>query len=197
MMQSLRILIADDEAVIRMGLRKMLENMGHDVVGAARDGMIAIDLARRTKPDLVILDIKMPRLDGLEAAQVIAGERPVPILILTAYSDRELVERAATLAVHGYLVKPIRDVDLSSTIEIGLARFDESQSLRAEAADLEEALATRDLVDQAKRVLMTSQGLTEQEAFLRIQHRGREQRRPMREVAEEILRGTTIADDLK
>jgi AmiR/NasT family two-component response regulator len=187
--QALRILIADDEAVIRMGLRKMLEDMGHHVVGAARDGEVAIDLARRTRPDLVILDIKMPHVDGLEAAKVIAAERPMPILILTAYSDRELVERAATLAVHGYLVKPVREVDLSSTIEIGLARFNEWQALSAEAADLQEALATRDLVGRAKQLLMTDLGLTEQEAFLRIQHRSREQRRTMRDVAEAILQG--------
>jgi response regulator NasT len=181
------ILIADDEAVIRMGLRKMLERMGHRVVGAARDGVEAVELARRTKPDLVILDIKMPRLDGLQAAETIASERPVPILILTAYSDRELVERAATLAVHGYLVKPIREVDLSSTMEIGLAGFHEWQTLQQEAANLEDALATRDLVGEAKRLLMTSQGLTERQAFLHIQHRSREERRSMREIAEETV----------
>jgi AmiR/NasT family two-component response regulator len=186
--RSLGILIADDEAVIRMGLRKMLERMGHRVVGAARDGAEAVDLARRTKPDLVILDIKMPRMDGLEAAEAIAGERAVPILILTAYSDRELVERAATLAVHGYLVKPIREVDLSSTVDIGLARFHEWQTLQQEAVNLEDALATRDVVAEAKRLLMTSQGMTEQQAFLHIQRRSREERRTMREVAEETLK---------
>jgi AmiR/NasT family two-component response regulator len=187
MMRSLGILIADDEAVIRMGLRKMLERMGHRVVGAARDGTEAVALARSTRPDLVILDIKMPCLDGLEAAEAIAGERAVPILILTAYSDRELVERAATLSVHGYLVKPIREVDLSSTMDIGLARFSEWQALQQEAANLEDALATRDLVGEAKRLLMISQGLTEQQAFLSIQHRSREERRTMRQVAEETL----------
>lgn len=189
MMQSLRILIADDEAIIRIGLRTMLEEMGHQVVGAAQDGVAAVSLARRAKPDLVILDIKMPGLDGLEAAEVIAAERPVPILILTAYSDRELVERAATLAVHGYLIKPIREADLGPAIEIGLARFNEWQALRQEAVDLQEALVTRDLVDQAKRLLMQLNGLTEREAFLHIQHRSREQRRPMREVAQDILCG--------
>jgi len=188
-MKSLRILIADDEAIIRLGLRTVLEEMGHQVVGAAPDGVAAVSLARRTRPDVVILDIKMPGLDGLAAAEAIAAERPAPILILTAYSDRELVERAATLAVQGYLVKPIREADLAPAIEIAMARFSEWQALQKEAANLQEALLTRDLVDQAKRLLMEREGLKEREAFLRIQHHSRRQRRPMREVAEEVLHG--------
>ncbi|MBC7250707.1 MAG: response regulator [Anaerolineae bacterium] len=187
-MKPLRILIADDEAVIRLGLRAVLAEMGHQVVGAATDGLSAVELARRTRPDLVILDIKMPGMDGLAAAETIVAERPVPVLILTAYSERELVERAATLAVQGYLVKPIREADLSPAIEIALARFKEWQALRKEAASLQEALLTRDLVDRAKRLLMEREGLQEREAFLRIQSLSRRQRRSMREVAEEMLR---------
>jgi AmiR/NasT family two-component response regulator len=186
-MRKLRILIADDEAVIRMGLRTMLREMGHQVVGAAPDGMSAVSLAQRTQPDLVILDIKMPGLDGLAAAEAIIAERPVPVLLLTAYSDRDLVEQAAALAVQGYLVKPIRQSDLAPAIEIALARFNEWQALRKEAANLQEALLTRDLVAQAKRLLMEQQSLVEEEAFLHIQRLSRQQHRPMREVAEEML----------
>ncbi len=188
-MKSLRILVADDEAIIRLGLRTVLKEMGHQVVGAATDGVAAVQLARQIRPDLAILDIKMPGMDGLAAAEAITAERPVPILILTAYSDRELIERAATLAVQGYLVKPIREADLAPAIEIALARFNEWQALQEEAASLQEALLTRDLVEQAKRLLMERNGLKEREAFLRIQHSSRRQHRPMREVAEEVLRG--------
>jgi AmiR/NasT family two-component response regulator len=186
-MKSLRVLLADDEAIIRAGLQQMLEEMGHRVVGAARDGVAAVQMARNSRPDLVVLDIKMPGMDGLAAAEAIAAEQPVPILILSAYSDRDLVERATTLAVQGYLVKPIQEGSLAAAIQIALARFDEWRSLQREAADVHEALLTRDLVDRAKRLLMERQGLTEWEAFARIQQRSRRQRRPMREIAEQIL----------
>jgi AmiR/NasT family two-component response regulator len=188
----LRILIADDEAVIRMGLRTMLEEMGHQVVGVATDGIRAVELARQTRPDLAILDIKMPGMDGLEAARLITAERPVPILILTAYSDRGLVERAKEVAVLAYLVKPIKDPELAAAIEIAVARFEEWQELEGEAKSLQEALATRQVVDQAKRVLMEHYGLTEGEAFTRIHRQSRQSRRPMREVAEEILREESL-----
>jgi response regulator NasT len=183
----MRILIADDEAVIRLGLKTMLEEMGHQVVAAAADGATAARLASSLHPDLVILDIKMPQLDGLAAAERITAERPIPILILTAYSDRELVEQAATMAVQAYLVKPIRDEDLAPAIEIAQSRFQEWQALQKDAVHLREALATRELVDRAKRLLMEREGLTEKQAFLRIQHRSRRQRRSMREVAGEVL----------
>jgi len=184
----LRVLIADDEAIIRMGLKRMLEEMGHRVVGAAADGIRAVELARRTRPDLAILDIKMPGMDGLEAARLITAERPMPILILTAYSDRELVERAKELAVLAYLVKPVRDSELAAAIEIAVARFEEWRGLEGEAKSLQEALAARRVVERAKRLLMSRYGLTEREAFMRIHRRSRDSRRPMREVAEEILR---------
>jgi response regulator NasT len=183
-----RILIADDEAIIRMGLRAMLEEMGHQVVGAAADGASAVRLARAAQPDLVILDIKMPDLDGLTAAEMITADRPVPILMLSAYSDRDLVNRAASLAVHGYLVKPARDADLAAAIEMVVSRFSEWQELQRQAASLQEALAARDLVDQAKQVLVQQKGMTEREAFLWIQRRSRYRRRPMEEVAREVLK---------
>lgn len=183
----MRIVIADDEAIIRLGLRSMLEQLGHEVVGAASDGIGALELVRAQRPDLVILDIKMPCLDGLEAAEVIAAEHPVPIVILTAYGDRHLVERAASLAIHGYLVKPIPPSELGPALEIAVSRFAEAQSLRRQAAGLREALEARGVVDKAKRALMDRQGIREEEAFRTIQARARRERRSMREVSEAIL----------
>jgi AmiR/NasT family two-component response regulator len=183
----MRILIADDEAIIRLGLTTMLEDLGHTVVGAAADGVAAVNLARQLQPDLVILDIKMPLLDGLDAAEEIAAERPVPILILSAYSYPALIERASSLAVQGYLVKPIRPVDLEPAIAIATARFEQWQELQREAADLREALATREVVEKAKRKLIETEKLSEAEAFQRLQAQARRERRRMREVAEEML----------
>jgi AmiR/NasT family two-component response regulator len=185
--KSLRVLIADDEAIIRLGLRTVLEEMGHRVVGMATDGPSAVRLAAKEKPDLAILDIKMPDMDGLEVAEAITTKRRIPILMLTAYSDRGLVERASKLAVLAYLVKPIKEADLGLAIELAMARFEEWQALEREATDLKEALATREAVDRAKEVLMQRGGLTEHEAFESIQRRSRNSRRPMREVAEAIL----------
>jgi response regulator NasT len=181
------VLIADDEAIIRLGLRTMLEEMGHRVVGMATDGPSAVKLAAKEKPDLAILDIKMPDMDGLEVAKTITIKRRIPILMLTAYSDRELVERATKLAVLAYLVKPIKEADLGLAIELAMARFEEWQALEREAVDLKEALAAREAVGRAKGVLMQRDGLTEREAFLSIQRRSRNSHRPMREVAEAIL----------
>ena len=184
----MRILIAEDEAIIRLGLKAMLEEMGHQVVGAAADGVTAVQLARSLKPDLAILDIKMPNLDGLDAAEAITAERPLPIVILTAYSSRDLVERAANLSVHGYLVKPIRPAELGPALEIAVSRFEEMQTLRQEAADLQEALRARAVIEEAKRLLVKRYGLKEEEAFRRLQEQARRERRPMRDVSEDILR---------
>ena len=186
-MKSLRVLIADDEAIIRLGLRTMFEEMGHRVVGMATDGPSAVRLAAKEKPDLAILDIKMPDMDGLEVAEAITAKRRIPILMLTAYSDRELVERATRLAVLAYLVKPVKEADLGLAIELAMARFEEWQALEQEAADLKEALAMREAVGRAKEILMQRHGLTEHEAFLSIQCRSRNSQRTMREVAETIL----------
>jgi response regulator NasT len=185
----MRILIADDEAITRMGLRAILQDMGHTVVGAAVDGTSALQLACETRPDLAILDIKMPGLDGLAVAQAIAGQCPAPVVMLTAYSERDLVERAAaTETVQAYLVKPVREEELAPAIELAVARFSEWQALRREAASRQEALAAREVVARAKRALMERDGLGEGEAFLEIQHRARRERRTMRQVAEGILR---------
>lgn len=187
-MPSLRILIADDESIIRLGLKKMLEELGYQVVAAAPDGAAAVDLARRTQPDLAILDVRMPRLDGLEAARQIIADRPIPIVLLTAYSDRATVERAKSTAILAYLVKPIKEVELGPTIEIALARFEEQQVLAAEREELTDALETRELVAQAKEFLMMHRGLTEREAFRHIHLTSRAQRRPMKDVARDVLR---------
>ena len=185
----MRILVADDEALTRMGLRAMLREMGHTVVGAVADGLTALRLACESRPDLIILDIKMPGMDGLAAARAIADRCPLPVVMLTAYSERSLVEQAAsTETVQAYLVKPVREADLAPVVDLAVARFAEWQALRQEAADRQEALVARELVTRAKRILMQHSGFTEREAFLEIQHRARRQRQTMRKVAEEILR---------
>lgn len=187
----MRILIADDEALTRMGLRAILRDMGHSVLAAA-DGQTALQLARETVPDLAILDIKMPGLDGLAVAEALTEQSAVPVILLTAYSERDLVERAAsTGAIHGYLVKPIREAELAPAIELAVARFREHKDLGDRAASHQEALDTRKAVARAKNVLMESQGLTERQAFLEIQHRARRQRVSMRQVADQILQNST------
>jgi len=183
----LRILIADDEAVIRLGLRAMLEEQGYQVVGEAGDGRRALDLVRKLRPDLVLLDIKMPGLDGLQAARTLLAERTVPVIILTAYADREFVERAREAGVLAYLVKPVRESDLPPAIEMAIGRFREIQALRDEIGDLEETLRTRKLVERAKGILMRRHGLDEAAAFTRIQKEARDSRKTMREIAEAII----------
>lgn len=184
----MRILIADDEALTRMGLRAMLADMGHEVVAAAADGTTALRLACELCPDLAVLDIKMPGMEGLEVAAAISRRCPLPVIMLTAYSERDLVERAAaTDTVQAYLVKPVREADLAPSIELATSRFAEWQALQKEAASRQEALATRELVARAKQVLMRDRALSEREAFLEIQHRARQQRRSMHAVAEDVL----------
>jgi AmiR/NasT family two-component response regulator len=185
----LRILIADDEAVIRLGLRAMLEEQGYQVVGEAADGQRALDLVGKLRPDLVILDIKMPHLDGLAAARALLVERAVPVVILTAYADREFVRQAREAGVLAYLVKPVRESDLRPAVEMAMGRFREIQTLRAEIGDLEETLRTRKLVERAKGILMRREGLDEAAAFARIQKQARDARTTMRAVAEAIIAG--------
>jgi two-component system, response regulator PdtaR len=188
----MRVLIADDEALIRMGLRAMLTELGHNVVGAAVEGRAALRLACEMKPDVAILDIKMPEMDGLAVAEAIAKQCPLPVILLTAYSERDLIDRAAAaVTVQAYLVKPIREQDLAPVIELAVARFGEWQALRQETASRQEALAVRALVGRAKKHLMETRGLGEQEAFLEIQHHARRRRLPMRQIAEEILAAET------
>lgn len=182
----MRILIAEDESITRMGLRRILEDAGHEVVDAP-DGRTAVTLARQSGPDLALLDIKMPRLDGLEAAQRIYRERPTPIVLLTAYGDQELVERAKSLPIMAYLVKPVKEKELLATLEVVAARFAEFEWLHQQTLELKEELATRKVIERAKGILMRRQGVSEEAAYHHIQQQARRQRRAMREVAEEIL----------
>jgi AmiR/NasT family two-component response regulator len=182
-----RILIADDESLILMDLREMLSHLGYLVVGEATDGQSAVNMARELKPDLVIMDVMMPAMDGIEAAKLLTAERIAPVLLLTAYSQEDLVERAKEAGVVGYLVKPFRESTLAPAIEVTLARFEELQALQKEVTDLKDSLETRKLVDRAKGILMTTQGLSEQEAFRRIQKMSMNTRRPMKDIAEAII----------
>ena len=182
-----RVVIAEDEALIRMDLAEMLGEEGYDVVGQAGDGRTAIDLAREHRPDLVILDVKMPVLDGIAAAEVIAGERIAPVVILTAFSQRELVERARDAGAMAYLVKPFQRGDLVPAIEMAVSRFGEIALLEREVEDLQESLATRKAVDRAKGVLQESLGLGEADAFRWIQKTAMDLRLSMRQVAEGVF----------
>lgn len=186
-MERTRVIIADDESIIRMDLREMLTNLGYLVVGEVGDGRSAVNLARELKPDIVIMDIKMPDMDGIEAAKVLTEERIAPVLLLTAFSQRELVDRAAEAGVAGYIVKPFRESDLGPAIEVGLVRFAEFRTLEQEVGNLKDALETRKIVDRAKGILMDTQSLKEAEAFRKIQKMSMNTRRPMREVAEAII----------
>jgi response regulator NasT len=183
----MRILIADDESLIRMGLRKMLEEAGHQVVAAAPDGRTAVRMARDLDPELAILDIKMPGYDGLEAARRIVTERPVPVILLTAYGQRELVQQATRAPVMAYLVKPVKEAELLATIEIAATRFAERLKMAEQTADLRETLEDRKVIERAKGLLMARDGLSEDDAHRQIQSQARRDRRAMRDVAEEIL----------
>ena len=165
----------------------MLENLGYTVVGEAGDGLAAVNLARTLKPDLVLMDIKMPELDGIQAAQTLSQEHLTPVLLLTAYSDREFVDRAVDAGVMGYLVKPFAEAQLKPAIEVALERWREVRQIREDLAQTQETLETRKLVERAKGVLMDSQNLKEAEAFRRIQRLSMNSRKSMREVAEAIL----------
>ncbi len=186
-MERTRVIIADDESVIRTDLREMLTNLGYLVVGEVGDGLSAVNLARELKPDVVIMDIKMPDLDGIEAAQVLTQEKIAPVLLLTAYSQRDLVDRAKEAGVVYYLVKPFREQEIVPAIEIASARFQEFRELEKEVGDLRETLETRKLVDRAKGILMDQQGLSEAEAFRKIQKMSMNTRKPMKEIAEAII----------
>jgi AmiR/NasT family two-component response regulator len=186
-MESLRIVIADDEPIIRLDLRKTLENMGHQVVGEAGDGAKAVEIARELKPDIVILDIKMPEMDGIDGAKIITTEGIAPVLLLTAYSQKDLVDRAKDAGVFAYLVKPFKEADLLPAMEIAISRYEEFVELENEVTDLENKLDTRKAVDRAKGILMDQYGLKEQEAFRRIQIQSMNTRKSMREIAEAII----------
>jgi response regulator NasT len=182
-----RILIAEDETIIRLDLRSLLEAGGYEVCGEAKDGEEAVELARALEPDLAIMDVKMPRLDGIEAARRILAERPIPIVMLTAYGQEELVSRAVEVGVFGYLVKPFREQDLVPAIRTARARADELAAVRDEVASLAEALAARKAIERAKGILMSKEGLSEEEAFARLRKASQVSGRPLKVIAEAIL----------
>jgi AmiR/NasT family two-component response regulator len=182
-----RVIVADDESIVRMDLREMLESLGYLVVGETGDGESTIHLSRELRPDIVIMDIKMPGMDGIEAGKILTEERIAPVLLLTAYSQQDLVERAKEAGVMAYIVKPFQEADLEPAIEVALQRWREFRSLEREVEDLKEALETRKLVDRAKGILMDTQGLSEADAFRRIQKTSMDQRKPMKEVAGAIV----------
>ncbi|MCK0173309.1 ANTAR domain-containing response regulator [Mycolicibacterium sp. F2034L] len=182
-----RVLIAEDEALIRMDLAEMLRDEGYDIVGEAGDGQEAVELAENLKPDLVIMDVKMPRRDGIDAASEIAAKRIAPIVILTAFSQRELVERARDAGAMAYLVKPFNVNDLIPAIEVAVSRFGEIAALEQEVATLSDRLETRKLVERAKGLLQAKQGMSEPEAFKWIQRAAMDRRTTMKRVAEVVL----------
>lgn len=182
----LQVLIADDEAVIRMGLKSLVTSLGHRVIDTAANGSDALEKTKRLKPDLLLLDIKMPGLDGMTVAEILAAEMPLPIVMLTAFSEKSLIERAANAAVMGYLVKPIHERKLGPMIEIALARFEAMETAAQAAYKLRDQLETRELIDAAKKVLMAT-GLTEAEAYTRLQMTAREKRCTIKQVAETII----------
>ncbi|MGH3449791.1 MAG: ANTAR domain-containing response regulator [Haloechinothrix sp.] len=182
-----RVLVAEDEALIRLDLVEMLHEEGYQVVGEAADGEQAVDLAAELKPDLVILDVKMPKMDGIEAASKITGDRIAPVVILTAFSQRDLVMRARDAGTMAYLVKPFAKRDLVPAVELAVSRFAELQALEAEVADLTDRLETRKVIDRAKGLLMTEQSLSEPEAFRWIQRNAMDRRTTMKAVAEAVV----------
>ncbi len=183
----MRILVAEDETIIRLDLKDLLERAGFEVVAEAKDGEEAVALARSEQPDLALMDVKMPRLDGIEAARRILDERPIPIVMLTAYGQQELVARAAEAGVFGYLVKPFREQDLLPAIHTARARHAELQALREEAESLQEALAARKVIERAKGLLMAKEGLTEHEAFSRLRRASQASQRPLKVIAEAVV----------
>jgi two-component system, response regulator PdtaR len=183
----MRILVAEDETLIRLDLKEILERAGFDVCAEARDGEEAVALARDAQPDLAILDVKMPRLDGIEAARQILDERPIPIVMLTAYGQDELVSRAVEAGVFGYLVKPFREADLLPAIHTARARHEELAALREEADSLAEALAARKAIERAKGLLMEKENISEERAFARLRRASQVSGRPLRVVAEAVI----------
>ncbi|MEN3343290.1 MAG: two-component system, response regulator PdtaR [Actinomycetota bacterium] len=183
----MRILVAEDETIIRLDLRDLLQRAGFEVCAEARDGEEAVSLARSERPDLAIMDVKMPRLDGIEAARRILDERPIPIVMLTAYGQEELVSRAVEAGVFGYLVKPFREQDLLPAIQAARARHEELQALREEAESLAEALTARKVIERAKGLLMEKERLSEQEAFARLRKASQVSGRPLKVIAEAVV----------
>ena len=189
-----RVVIAEDEALIRLDLREMLQEEGYDVVGEAADGEQAIELAESLLPDLVICDVKMPKLDGIAAAKQIAQKRIAPVVILTAFSQRDLIEQARDAGAMAYLVKPFQKKDLLPAIEMATSRFGEIKALEAEVTDLQGRLDARKVIERAKGMLQADQGMTEPEAFRWIQRSAMDQRTSMKAVAELVVAAQLARD---
>lgn len=190
-MQPLRVVIADNESIIRMDLREILEEAGHTVVGEAADGRKAVELVRKFRPELVIMDIKMPEMDGITAAKIISNEKIAPVLLLTAFSQKDVVEKAKDSGVLAYLVKPVKEANLFPAIEIAISRFQEFAELERELDEVKRSLESRKILDRAKGILMDAYNLTESEAFRRIQQYSMSKRKSIREVAQAIIAAAT------
>jgi len=184
----MKILIADDESIIRMGLKSMLQDMGHFVVSAT-NGREAIQMARKQRPDLAILDINMPYTDGIRAAKDIIRLKPIPVIMLTAFSTEDVIEKATDLPIQGYLVKPIQQGALQAAIRVAEKRFDETIAMRRESEKLAIAIETRKIVDRAKGKLMQEKGLNEEAAYRLLQLRARESRKSLKDIASAVLAG--------
>lgn len=182
-----RVLLAEDEAMTRMDLAAILQKGGYEVVGEAGDGRTAVDMARQLRPDAAILDIQMPEMDGIQAAEMIIDERICPVLLLTAFSDRYLVDRARDAGVMAYLVKPFHEREIAPSLEVAMARYEQQRVLDTEVVDLREKYETRKLLDRAKGILMEQKGLSEADAFRRIQKMSMNTRRPMKDIAQAII----------
>ncbi len=187
MTETVRVVIADDESIRLMSLKTQLESLGLQVIGEAANGRQAVDLIMKLKPDMAILDIKMPDMDGLEAAKAIASQYPIPVILLTAYSERTLAERAIEAGVFAYLMKPVSEEDLLPTILLARSRFQEFQDLRKGMSDLKEALETRKLVERAKGILMERRNLSEAEAFRRMQIQSQNENKKLADIAQAII----------
>ena len=191
-MNKLRILVVDDEAILRLDLSEMLAERGHDVVGEADNGADAVTMARDLKPDLVIMDVKMPGMSGLEASKIIADEQIAPVLLLTAYSQRDVVEQATDSGVMAYLVKPIREEELTPAIEIAINRWNSYKTLQGELEKAKEDLETRKLLDRAKGILMDQHGFSEHDAFQAMQHLSMDRRLSLKAVAQAVIAAAEI-----
>lgn len=188
----LRVLIADDDPIIRLDIKQMLQNLEYEVVAEAGNGQEAVDLAKEHLPDICVLDIKMPVRDGISAVREIVEEGIAPAILLTAYSDKLLLEQAGSAGAYAYLVKPFKPTDLPPAIEVAVARFQQVKQLQQEVLDLNERLETRRLLDRAKGILIDKHGLSEAEAYRRIQQTSMNARKTMREVAEAIILGESV-----
>ena len=186
-MAAIRILVAEDNDLVALTLEEQLKSLGYDVIAVAHTGAEAIDLAGRLTPDMIIMDIRMPEIEGTEAAARINAQRPTPILMLTAYTDRETIRRAEAAGALGYLVKPVNEAELSPAINIALARFRDLQGLRRQVNDLEDNLEARKLIERAKGILMQRLGLSERDAYERLRQRARDKRAKMKDIAQAII----------